>query len=84
MLKRVDVFLLTYTMLTLILNTSLFLLNETRIDAYISVNILVFYITHAVIRPLRNPGLSWKILQLILLCLFIVIVGYRIYEVLLK
>ncbi|MEM4889142.1 MAG: hypothetical protein QXJ64_06875 [Thermosphaera sp.] len=82
MLKRVDVFLLTYTLLTSIINVFLLLLNETRVDAYISVNILVFYVNYAVIRPVRNPGLPWRVLQLTLLCVFAIIVGYRVYEVL--
>lgn len=84
MLRRTDLFLLAYATLVFILNASLFLLSETRVDAYISINILVFYVTYAVIRPIRNPGLAWKILQVVLLFLFIIIVGYRIYEVIFK
>lgn len=83
-MKRYEVFLLIYTLLTYALNTSLFMLSESRVDAYISVNILVFYITYAVVKPIRNPGLPWKILQAALLCLFAIIVGYRVYEVLFK
>lgn len=81
-MKRHEVFLLAYTLLTYALNTSLFMLNESRIDAYIAVNILVFYITYSIVKPIRNPALPWKILQVVLLCLFAVIVGYRVYGVL--
>ncbi|MEM0020702.1 MAG: hypothetical protein QW039_01190 [Fervidicoccaceae archaeon] len=75
---------MTYVILTSILNASLFLLNETRVDAYVSVNILIFYITYAIVKPFRNPGLPGRILQIVLLLIFAIMISYRVLEVLSK
>lgn len=77
-----EIFTMVYTTLAVMLNTSLFLYGEQRVDAYIALNILCFYITYSIVRPARRIGSALKVLHIVLLSLFAAIVGYRVYEVL--
>jgi len=77
-----EIFTMIYTTLAVMLNISIFLYGEQRVDAYIALNILCFYITYSIARPARSIGLALKILHIALLSLFAAIVGYRVYEVL--
>lgn len=64
----------------MVMITSWFLweIGEARVDAYISLYTLEYLVIKAVARP-RRVYRDW--LALILIALFALIVGYRIYEV---
>jgi len=55
-------------------------LGETRLDAYVSMFILEYFIATAILRPRRRIK---DILALILLIIFFFIVGVRVAEILL-
>jgi len=61
--------------------TVLTALNETRLDLYLSLYTLEYFVLTAVLRPRRR---FTDFLGLALLTLFFVIVGFRIAEVLLS
>ena len=55
-------------------------LGETRLDAYVSMFTLEYFIATAILRPRRRIK---DILALILLIIFSIIVGFRVAEILL-
>lgn len=79
--KHLNSFLLVYTVLSLLVSVSMYLLNEQRTDAYVAVNVLMYYVSYAVIRPAIENA-SIKVLNAVLVVVFVVIVAVRIYEVL--
>lgn len=78
---RLHRLILTYTALVCLSNAVLYFMAEKRFDAYISINVLIFYITYAIYRPLRSSSLRVKLLHTALLTLFLAIVVYRVYQV---
>jgi len=80
--KRLDSFILVYVTLSLLVSASLYLLNEQRMDAYVAVNVLMYYVSYAIIRPVPETTLTIKILNAVLLAVFSIIVAMRVYEVL--
>jgi len=82
LLKRVELLILIYVLLTTSMNASLFILGENRIDAYVAVNVLSYFITYAVVRPFLETPLYVKVLNVALLLSFMIIVALRVYEVL--
>jgi hypothetical protein len=81
MRSRVGLFILVYALMTVLSTVSLYLLKEQRVDVYISLNILSYYISYAVIRPGPSTNIV-KVLNITLFALFIVVVAFRVYEVL--
>ena len=80
MLNRHKLFILIYAFIVTVVETLIFMLGEQRIDAYVAVNILIYYVVYAVVRP---PSSTYsRFLNISLLSIFAVIVAYRIYEVL--
>lgn len=77
-------FVLTYTALVYLSNLILYFIAEKRPDAYVSLSILTFYITYTIYRPLKRASLRIKLLHVVLLTLFLVIVAYRVYQVIAK
>jgi len=73
-------FTLMFTSLVVISNITLVFLNESRIDVYISLSILAYYVSHALSRP-STTYKPVRILNIALFVLFAVIVAYRVYEV---
>lgn len=63
------------------MSTSIYLLKEQRVDAYVAVNVLIYFVTYAIIRPVVEPSIYTRLLNVVLFLLFIVITAYRIYEV---
>jgi len=51
-------------------------------DAYVAVNVLMYYVSYAIIRPVPETTLTIKILNAVLLAVFSIIVAMRVYEVL--
>jgi len=77
-------FILIYSVLIAITITSLILLNECRVDVYISLYILEYYILRALMSP-ASPELKatyLKILDIILMVIFMVIVSFRVIQIL--
>ncbi|MEM2499349.1 MAG: hypothetical protein QXI94_04145 [Sulfolobales archaeon] len=62
----------------------MYLLGEDRVDAYTSVNILVYFVSYAVNRPSVEKSQAVRYLNVFLLLLFALIVAWRVYEVLVK
>lgn len=78
------VFLITYASMSMLASASMYLLGESRGDAYASVNILAYFVSYAVIRPGAERSRAVKGLNAFLLLVFAVIVAWRVYEVLAK
>ena len=78
-----QVFILRYAVLVAIIFTSLILLGEMRIDVYISLYILAYYILIAIHSPF-NKVISRRlnIVSVILFIIFIIIVAIRVIEIL--
>ena len=55
-------------------------LGESRLDAYISLFVLEYFVALALLRPRRR---TWDFLAVILVAVFFVIVGFRVAETLL-
>lgn len=84
MWNRLRAFVLTYTALSCLLNAVLYLMAEKRPDAYISTNILAFYTTYALYRPLKRASPKVKLLHVAMLTLFLAIAVYRVYRVVVR
>ncbi|MGC9011491.1 hypothetical protein [Thermogladius sp.] len=81
-MSELDRFVRLYIVLTLVLNGWVLFLGETRWDVYVVLNILSFYISYAMNRPSFENRRVVGVLHGILITLFIVLVSYRVYEVL--
>jgi hypothetical protein len=75
-------FSLLYTGLVALFNSTLLLLGERRVDAYLAVNVLSFYVSYSLARPPARPGAAMTALHILLLTLFAAVVALRVYEVL--
>lgn len=82
MKRASDYFILTYTVLASAFSLTLYLLNETRIDAYVATNILVYYVCYAITRPTQGRSLVVKVYNVLLLLIVGAIIAIRVYEVL--
>jgi len=82
-MKRFDMYFLLFSFLLSLFNSVLVLLGENRIDVYISISILIYFVALAIFgfEPLTEMK-SIKILSIFLFIIFIVIVGLRVYEIL--
>jgi len=79
--SRVSLFILVYTLMNVLSTVALYLLKEQRVDVYVSLNILSYYVSYAVVRPSTLSSIV-RVLNAALFALFIAIVAYRVYEVL--
>jgi len=79
--RGVSVLLLVYTTLVVLSVIGLYALGEKRVDVYISLNILAYYVSYAVTGPAYTSR-HVKILNIVLFAVFTVIVAFRVYEVL--
>jgi len=77
-------YMLIYVTMVAITTTALILLNELRVDVYLSLYILEYYILRAIISPVSAEiSLSYlKVIDYIFLVIFILIVAYRVIEIL--
>lgn len=77
-------YILIYTVMVALTTTILILLHEVRIDVYISLYILEYYIIRAIISPASAElTLSYlKFIDYLFLVIFIIIVAYRIIDIL--
>lgn len=79
--KRLSLLIIVYTLLVVISAISLYVLGEKRIDVYVSLNILTYYVSYATLRPTFTTR-AVKFLNIALFVIFAIIVSFRIYEVL--
>lgn len=84
MIKRVELFVLIYTLLFSLITPFIYVLGEQRVDAYVAVNILAYFISYTIIRPVPTSSHAVKALNATLLLMFALVVAMRVYEVLLK
>ena len=81
MRSRVSLFILVYTLMNVLSTVALYLLKEQRVDVYVSLNILSYYVSYAVVKPSTLSSIV-RVHNAALFALFIAIVAYRVYEVL--
>ena len=81
MQSRLSLLLLVYTLLVVISAISLYVLGEKRVDVYVSLNILAYYVSYATLRPTLTTR-AVRFLNIALFVIFAVIVSFRVYEVL--
>ncbi len=82
-MKRLELFLLLYSSLVCISTSYLSILGEKRVDAYIALTILIHFIITTVVAPEGiRERFVFKLLNTVLMLIFIAIVAYRIWEVL--
>ncbi len=77
-------FVLLYVALSSAFNISLLLLSESRIDAYVALNILSFYVSYSLARPSTKSATMVRLIHALLLSIFAFLVGSRVYEVLMR
>ncbi len=65
--------------LIVVITVSLWEVGEVRVDAYIALYVLAYVVIKAILSP-KRVSRDW--LFIVLLAIFFLIVGYRIYEVL--
>lgn len=82
MTRKPGIFVLTYTLIANTLNPVLYFMGEKRIDIYVVVNILVYYISYYIVRPIFIREKFIRLLNITLFIVFTSIATYRIYEVL--
>lgn len=63
------------------MSATVFVLGETRVDAYIALNVLTYYICYAIMRPSIGRKLTIRIYNVLLLLIMGLIIFLRIYEV---
>lgn len=79
--RRVSILVLVYPFLVVLSIISLYGLSEKRVDVYVSLNILTYYVSYAIVRPTYTSRYV-KALNILLFIVFAIIVSYRVYEVL--
>ena len=80
-MDRHTLYLITLTLLITLTVSSLAALNENRLDVYLSMFTLAYFISTAIFRPKRR---TFDFLALILLAIFSYIVTIKVLEVLLQ
>ncbi|MEM4482220.1 MAG: hypothetical protein QXK88_04985 [Desulfurococcaceae archaeon] len=80
--RRQELLPFIYVLLVTSMNISLYTLGEKRVDAYLALNVLLYFISYAVVRPFYAAPLLVKALNASLLLVFALIVAFRVYEVL--
>jgi len=80
-LKRIDLEILLYVTITTIAVSFLAYLGERRIDAYLSISILIYFISTAISRDIRSRS-KLIFLDIAWISIFIAIVTRRVLEIL--
>lgn len=80
-MDRQTLYLTTLGLLITVATSALAALNETRLDVYVSMFTLVYFVANAVYRPRKRTR---DFLALALLVVFAYIVANRVLEILLK
>lgn len=81
-LKSKEIFVIIYSISIALTNTILILLGEMRIDVYISLYILEYYIYRALITPLpKKINRYLRFIDIGLFIVFSIIVAYRVIQI---
>ena len=80
-MTHIDRDILIYALLLIIAVIALVLVGESRPDVYLSITILIYFIYTSINYSIRSRA-KLKILDTILLLIFLTIVTYRVLEVL--
>ena len=81
-LSNLDLFILSYSILVSITFIVLIYLSEVRLDVYVSLYILEYYILRALISPIpEKVSRRLRIVDAAFIIVFSVIVGYRVLEI---
>lgn len=81
--SNVELYVLVYSVLVSLTSIVLILLNEVRVDVYISLYILEYYVLRALIAPIpEKVSKKLRVTDIGFIILFSVIVGYRVLEIL--
>ncbi len=80
-MEGVNAFTIVYVGLTTLFNIALLLNGESRVDAYVALNILSYYIAYGLFMRGTRGSLALRIVNGFLLLVFLVIVAYRVWLV---
>lgn len=84
MVGATERFVLLYVALSSAFNVSSLLLGETRIDMYVVLNIISFYVSYSLTRPPTKSAIIVRSVHVLLLVMFVFIVASRLYEVFMR
>jgi hypothetical protein len=73
--------LMIYSLVLLIFTSALVLLGEYRIDAYLAISILIYFVLTTILPNIRRQA-DLRITDILFIIVFIVIVALRVLEVL--
>jgi len=79
-MKKEKLFLITYALLMMITVPTLAALNENRLDVYISLFILEYFVANSIFRP--KYRIKYDPIAIILLTVFFYIVANRVLQIL--
>nr|MDO8044964.1 hypothetical protein [Candidatus Baldrarchaeota archaeon] len=79
-MKKEKLFLITYALLMMITVPALAALNENRLDVYISLFILEYFVANSIFRP--KYRIKYDPIAIILLTVFFYIVANRVLQIL--
>ena len=79
-MKKEKLFLITYALLMMITVPALAALNENRLDVYISLFILEYFVANSIFRPKHR--IKYDPIAIILLTVFFYIVANRVLQIL--
>lgn len=80
-MEGVNAFTIVYVGLATLFNVALLLNGETRVDAYVALNILSYYIAYGLFMRRTRGSLAQRIVNGFLLLVFLVIVAYSVWLV---
>ena len=82
-MRKIDIFTIIFAFLNFLSIIFLIFLGESRPDAYISITILIYFISTPLINPFGERKSRYiTVLDVSLFTIFLIIVGYRIYQIL--
>lgn len=79
-MRKEKLFLITYALLMMITVPALAALNENRLDVYISLFILEYFIANSIFRP--KYRIKYDLIAIILFTVFLYIVANRVLQIL--
>ena len=81
-LRSKEIFIIIYSISIALTNTILIFLGEIRLDVYISLYILEYYIYRALITPLpKRVNRYLRLMDIGLFIIFSIIVAYRVIQI---
>ncbi len=81
MMDSIRLFTISYILLVTMFNLALLVNGESRVDAYLCLNILSYYISFALFMKGVTRSMAQRIINILFIIIFIIIVIYRVYMV---